>query len=443
MLPGGPFTTEAHKTEPDKNTYLVFKGGLAGATAGRSYGTHFLFQGHEGGSPGVITRVNLDADLEHRVTVLATTDATGAPLADIDGSTWDPWAKRLLFTTENANAPTYAATPDYPSTVADVSGALGRGGYEGIQDDSAGNIWIVEDAGGAAKPGTTAKQPNSFLYRYVPAAPGDLEHGKLEALQVLNSTGAPITFESQAAVNAPDQLAVHTYNNPLQTRWVVVHDTAVDGTAPFGANAAAKAMHATPFKRPENGVFHPGSKFTEFFFDETGDTNATSAENDSAGGWGAVLKLTQSSPQADTGTLRLFFKADEETAAFDNVAFLSRGAISFVQDAGDTLHTQSGRLDSAFVFDVTKDYSDAVNQPVRWLGEGRDPSATLDAANGGFGKNDGDNEITGLHVSDGDPTKDGILGAKAPQLSDRKWRWFWTQQHGDNNTWEVTLGSNS
>jgi hypothetical protein len=156
-----------------------------------------------------------------------------------------------------------------------------------------------------------------------------------------------------------------------------------------------------------------------------------------------VLKLTQSSPQADTGTLRLFFKANEETAAFDNVAFLSRDAISFVQDAGDTLHTQSGRLDSAFVFDVTKDYSDAANKPVRWLGEGRDPSATLDAANGGFGKNDGDNEITGLHVSDGDPTKDGILGAKAPQLSDRKWRWFWTQQHGDNNTWEVTLGSNS
>ncbi len=36
------------------------------------------------------------------------------PLATIDGSTWDPWAKRLLFTTENASAPTYAATPGLP-----------------------------------------------------------------------------------------------------------------------------------------------------------------------------------------------------------------------------------------------------------------------------------------------------------------------------------------
>ena len=39
------------------------------------------------------------------------------------------------------------------STV-NVSGALGRGGYEGIQDDGDGNIWIVEDIGGSNKPGT-------------------------------------------------------------------------------------------------------------------------------------------------------------------------------------------------------------------------------------------------------------------------------------------------
>jgi hypothetical protein len=30
MVPGGSFTTEAQKTEPDKNTYLVFKRGLPG-----------------------------------------------------------------------------------------------------------------------------------------------------------------------------------------------------------------------------------------------------------------------------------------------------------------------------------------------------------------------------------------------------------------------------
>ena len=67
--------------------------------------------------------------------MLATQDSNGNPIADIDGSTWDPWAQRLLFTTENASAPTYSATPGYPSKVVDISGALGRGGYEGIQND--------------------------------------------------------------------------------------------------------------------------------------------------------------------------------------------------------------------------------------------------------------------------------------------------------------------
>ena len=59
------------------------------------------------------------------------------------------------------------------------------------------------------------------------------------------------------------------------------------------------------------------------------------------------------------------------------------------------------------------------------------------SAFGGFGKNGGDNEITGLHVSDGDPSDGGILGAKVPNLNDPRWRWFYTQQHGDNTTYEV------
>jgi hypothetical protein len=440
MVPTPTSPSEAHKTEPDKNTYLVFKGGLEGADAGYDYGEHFLFQGHEGGAGGAgyITRINLDADAAHRVTLLATKDSTGAPLATIDGSTWDPWAKRLLFTTENTSAPTYAATPDYPSTVVDVSGALGRGGYEGIQDDSDGNIWIVEDVGGSSKPGTTARRPNSFLYRYVPAKKGDLENGKLQALQVLNEAGQPITFESQQALNSPDQVALHTYAKSFRTKWITLHDTAVDGKTPFVAIDLAKAKHTTPFKRPENGLFRPGSKFQEFYFDETGDTNATSPET-TIGGWTSVFKLTQSGPSADGGTLTLFYKGDQAHAGFDNVAFLSRNQITFVEDAGDTLHGQRNALDSGYVFDVTTDYSDAANQPIRWLGEGRDASATLDAANGGFGKNDGDNEITGAHVSDGDPDPGGILGAKVPNPDDPKWRWFYTQQHGDNPTYEVVL----
>lgn len=441
MVPTAATPTEAQKTEPDKNTYLVFKRGLAGADPGYDYGTHFLFQGHEGGSPGYLTRINLDADAAHRVTLLATTDKNGKPLPTFDGSTWDPWARRLLLTAElGANGGVWAADVNVPAVVEDVSGALGRGGYEGIQDDSDGNLWIVEDVGGASKPGTTAKRPNSFLYRYVPAKPGDLHHGKLQALQVLRD-GTPITFASQAPVASADQIALHTYGATFATRWVTIHDTAVDGDTPFDANALAKAANATPFKRPENGQFRPGSQFTEFVFDETGDTNATSVENDCCGGWGGVLELTQSGPSASTGKLTLLYRGDEAHAGFDNVAFLSRDLVTFVEDAGDTLHAQRNALDSGYVLDLTADYGTSARRPLRWLAEGRDPSATLDAGASptGFGKNDGDNEITGIHVSDGDPSTQGILGAKIPRpwQPDGGWRVFYTQQHGDNVTWEV------
>ena len=296
---------EAQKTEPDKNTYLVFRHSLDGSDPDYYYGKRFLYQGHEnavsvgGVKQGYITRINLDADAAHRVTLLASQDATGAPIATIDGSTWDPWAEKIIFTTENQNAPTYTATPDYPSNVVDISGAVGRGGYEGVQNDSAGNLSIVEDIGGANKAGTTAKIPNSFVYRYVPRTPGDYVRGRLEALQVFNLAGDPITFESQTPLNSPDQLELHTYGNVFDTQWVTVRNcTNPAGCAPFNANLAAKDAHATPFKRPENGQFRPGSHFRQFYFDETGDTNATSPENPNAGGWGSIMKLTQSNPSA-------------------------------------------------------------------------------------------------------------------------------------------------
>jgi hypothetical protein len=476
MVPTTTNPTEAHKTEPDKNTYLTFKKGLSGADPDYDYGTHFLFQGHEGGTQtgctnpvgstacGYITRINLDADAAHRVTLLATQDTSGNAIATIDGSTWDPWAQRLLLTTENTSAPTYAATPGYPSTVTDVSGALGRGGYEGIQNDDDGNLWIVEDSGGSNKPPagsatcsnsgtpppqcTVARRPNSFVFRYVPNHKGDLAHGKLEVLQVLNSANQPITFESEAPLNNPDQVALHTYGNTFKTKWVTIHDTAIDGATPFNANTLAKTplpTHpgnvGTPFKRPENGLFRPDSDFKQFFFAETGDTNANSPENDGAGGWGSIMKLTQSDPSSDTGKLSLFYKADGAHSSLDNIAFLSKSVITFGQDMGDGLHGQLNALDSAFTWDVTRDYSDPANHPVRWLAEGRDASATLDgsATPTGFGKNDGDNEITGLYVSDGDSGKAGILGEKSPNMNHDAWRWFYTQQHGDNVTYEVVF----
>jgi hypothetical protein len=426
---------EAHKTEPDKNTYLVIPNSLPGADQNYWYGTHFLFQGHESGV-GYITRINLDADAAHRVTVLATKDSSGANIATIDGSTWDPFAQRLLFTTEIGGGPSvYSATPGYPSTVVNLSGTFGNAAYEGVQNDGDGNVWLAEDASGPSKGSTSAKVPNSFIYRFVPQHPGDLANGRLQVLQVLNDAGAPITKASQTPLNSADQVALHAYGASFDTRWITIHNTATDGTTPYNANALATAANGTPFKRPENSAFRPDGKFRQFVFDETGDTNATSPEN-AIGGWGSIFVITQRDPSDSTGTLTLLYKGDAVHAGFDNMTFVSKSQLAVGEDAGDGLHGQRNALDSGWVFNVTTDYSNPNNQPVRWLAEGRDASATIDAGVSGLG-NEGDNEITGLVAGNGDPGVNGILGAKPPKLWKDDWRWFYTQQHGDNSTYEV------
>ena len=452
LPPPAVFNVEATKTEPDKNTYLVLRG-QRGADPHYDYGTHFIFQGHENG-PGnpkksYITRINLDADVAHRVTLLATTDVNGVPLPPFDGSTWYPWAQRLLFTAENGNAGgVWQATLDVPSRVEDISGVLGRGGYEGIQADSAGNLWIVEDVGGRfGTVNKNARQPNSFVYRFIPYDKQDLKAGgKLQVLAVKSKAHAgAIVFNNASAdvdILSADVRDVHTYGLVFDTRWITIHDTATQGNTPFDANALAKGV-GTPFKRPENGMFRPGTHFREFYFTETADTSALTEAGRDFGGFGGIFKLSQHHPSDVNGVLTLFYLGDLDHTSFDNLAFLTEDWLVAVEDRGDSLHTQHNALDSAFVFNARTDYSNPAHQPIRMLAQGRDASAAIDSSllgTSGF-QNDGDNEITGIHVSDGDPTPNGILGAKKPRPFGGKWRIFYTQQHGDNVTYEIILNS--
>jgi hypothetical protein len=457
-----PLTAEAQKTEPDKNTYLVLSG-QKGADPAFDYGTHFVFQGHEAGSPGYITRANLDADRDHRVTLMATKDDHGADLPDFDGSTWDPFTKTLLFTAE-INSPgggVWEKSLTVGEPAVDLRGIIGSSAYEGIQTDSDGNLWIVEDSGG-----TTighARQPNSFVYRFVPDDRTDLaKGGKLQVLQVesLAHPGEPIAFhagQAEADIGSQDTIDLHTYGHTFDTKWITLHDTDNDGTNPFNSAALAKANDGTPFKRPENGVFQPGTKFRAFAFTETGDTDLNTEAGSNGGGFGAVQTLEQKSPSADTGTLHLLFQGDAEHASFDNVSWLTDRTVLVVEDRGDAFHTagngvQATALDSGWAIDAGVDHSKTDAGVTRFLAEGRDASATVDSALSdadapGF-TNDGDNEITGIHVSDGDPTVGGLLGAKDPRPFDDHgghgggdhglaWRVFFTQQHGDNHTWEL------
>src|SRR5262245_24310545 len=232
-LPSATHKVEASKTEPDKNTYLVLHN-QKGADPNYNYGSHFLFQGHETGQIGYFTRVNLDADGPHRVTLMADHDINGVPLKVYDGSTWYPFSERLPLTTEaGANGGVWQATLDVPSKVEDISGIFGRGGFEGIQADRWGNLMVVEDVGGKA--GTTnpfAKQPNSFIYRFLPVDPSDLKKGgKLQALQVIGRSGNPIIFHANNVdgdILSQDVRDLHTYHLVFRTKWVTIHDTAMD-----------------------------------------------------------------------------------------------------------------------------------------------------------------------------------------------------------------------
>src|SRR5262249_31481787 len=254
-------------------------------------------------------------------------------------------------------------------------------------------------------------------------------------------------FQTASALTQ-DVKDLHTYGKVFDTKWVDLHDTDVDGFTPFSANGLAKTKMATPFKRPENGQFRPGSHFREFFFDETGDPNSSSTAIPDFGGFGSIMRLRQSHASAMTGKLTLFFKSDLEHNSFDNCAFWDEHHVVFVEDRGDGLHTSGNALDSGWLFDVNKDYSNPANQPVRIIAQGRDPSATIDSGLQGTTlpsmqpfQNEGDNEITGIHISDGDPSPRGLLGAKRPRPFDDGWRVFYTGQHGDNITYEIIPAS--
>jgi hypothetical protein len=247
----------------------------------------------------------------------------------------------------------------------------------------------------------------------------------------------PIVFDGTNALTH-DLKDLHTYGNVFDTRWVTVHDTDVDGTAVFNANAAAKAQSATPFKRPENGLFRPGINFREFYFTETGDTSATTTAGSDFGGFGGLLKLSQLSSSADRGKLTLLFKGDLEHTSFDNLAFWDANHLVAVEDRGDGLHAQANALDSGWLFDVRANFAGGA-QPLRIIAGGRDALATVDSAFFGMPgfQNEGDNELTGFHVSDGDASVAGLLGVRAPHPFEDGWRVFYTQQHGENATYEI------
>ena len=431
------FLSDGTLTEPDENTYLVLDSNPGGSDANFDYGRHFVFQGHENsGNRAYITRVNLDiTDPAHRVTLLTPPDpVTGLTnFNSIDGSTYDPFTNTLLFTQEaGTNGGVIQVTPTWPPTVTTLYGIIGRGGFEGIHPDDWGNLLIIEDAGGVTvnvdpnDPNSpkVAKQPNSFVYRFLPKDPSDISAGgKLQALRVWIE-GEPVVFHAAdpgGDVFSGAQLALHTPGTSYPVDWVTVHDTDVDGTASFNANAAAKAAGATPFKRPENAQFLPGSNFLTFFFDPTGDTDSGAGTPTLAarGSWGSIFRVDLDEDR-NTGKISIFVLGDAGHASFDNLTFADAHTLLAAEDRGDTLHKQLNKLDSVWAF--ATDWSAA---PRRFVALGRD---SLSVTKGE------DNEPTGLHVSVGSTAVDGLPGTLNNLNHPRA---FLTRQHGENVLWEI------
>src|SRR5437016_2261836 len=414
------YLSDGTNTEPDQNTYLILDHNPGGPTPDYDYGRHFLFQGHENsGNLAYITRINLDvASPDHRITLLTPVDATGfTNFNSIDGSTWDPFTGTLLFTQEaGTTGGVIEMGADFdPNTgggagLRTLYGSLGRGGYEGIHPDDSGDIWIVEDVGGTLVL-NNAKNPNSFVYRFVPLNQNDLTHGKLQALQV-SINGNPVVFvpvddqHPNGDTRSENQLLLHTVGASWPVQWVTVHDTEINGTDPFDANALAKARAATPFKRPENGQFQPGSHFQTFFFDVTGDTDNTAGTDPvlaARGAWGGLFRVDLDASR-ETGHISLAVLGDADHAAFDNVAFVDdKDTVLLAEDRGDTLHDQLNKLDSIWAYKL-KENDPTRNIVARFVALGQDSLAGVPGEE--------DNEPTGLHMSEGDSTIQGLIGTK-------------------------------
>src|SRR5437773_2451870 len=227
---------DGSRTEPDENTYLILDHNPGGPTPDYDYGRHFLFQGHENsGDLAYVTRINLDvASPAHRITLLTPVDATGFTFFNrIDGSTWNPFTGTLLFAQENgALGGVIEMGADFdPNTgggagLRTLYGSLGRGGYEGIHPDDWGNILIIEDVGGTTVL-NKGRNPNSFVYRFVPISPDDLTRGKLQALQV-SINGNPVVFvpvddqHPDGDTRSENQLLLYTVGASWRVRWVLV-----------------------------------------------------------------------------------------------------------------------------------------------------------------------------------------------------------------------------
>ncbi|MFI8089056.1 alkaline phosphatase PhoX [Streptomyces sp. NPDC086080] len=187
-----------------------------GPQAGR-----YLYRTHEVGSNGALSVVDLR-------TGKAKVIAQRADWSRLDGIRWTPWGT-LLFAEETTGGRLFEAFLDPEDrtkiTRVEERREVGILRHEGIEARADGTVFVIDELNGGS------------IYKFVPTTRGDLSDGRLYALKLNGLSAAEQKWDS-ATFSA--KTGAFTWV-PLDMDQVVID-----------ADAAANAVNATEFGRPED-----------------------------------------------------------------------------------------------------------------------------------------------------------------------------------------------
>ena len=386
MVPLPGTTLEAHKTEPDKNTYLVLRG-QPGADPSYDYGTHFLFQGHEIRQP----RVHHPGQPRRR------RRAPGHPARDQDIARRRPARFRRLdvgpvraaarssplssATPAVCGSPTSTCPPRCRTSPGSPGGAATRACRTTTQRQRLPRRRCRWRRRHDRTP--NSKQPNSFVYRFVPNRPRRPDAGR-PAAGAAGDQRQPSdrllarrpTTPTSSARTSPTCTPTARPSPPAGSPSTTPRPTAARRST---RTPLAKAAGGTAFKRPENGVFAPDGSFRDFYFTETGDTNA---DTEAAPRTVASVRscTCRRTPRPDTGHADDALPGDVDAHRAGQHRLRRSPTTSSRSRTPATACTPNAtRSTPRYLFDITHDYADGA-QPTRVLAQGRDASATIDSA---------------------------------------------------------------
>jgi uncharacterized protein len=211
----------------DETVLDIYDGGVDDLTdmntvneTGREAG-RYLYRTHEVRSDGALSVVDLK-------TGEAKVIAQEAGWRRLDGLRWTPWGT-LLFAEETTGGRLFEAylDPSDPTVVerVDVRPQVGILRHEGIGVGPDGSVYVIDELNGGS------------IYRFVPNRRGDLSEGQLYALRLTDLE------------DAQQRWSAATYTDKVGAfEWVALDMDLVQ----TDADAAANAVNATEFGRPED-----------------------------------------------------------------------------------------------------------------------------------------------------------------------------------------------